>query len=294
MDNPGLAFLKQMHDPNISKLVFGKLSPLYKESLLLNPSKDKTTSFVVFFGRKEALSIERHYLLPSKINAIRRYFFTYVLLRDKFIPFYASVAKNDFDKLNTDERNYFDNKLKNYLDFHTEFVKIKGSQFLQLFRIILKRSEFKTLSTGHEFKKVRKMTRHELIGEFELFFGLSKQTSNEIDFINGNIPNIDINTERDPDVWLDSIELAPEDKRLFNLGATDSIRIDCIDAQIFGKERENPIDWIGKKHVVIILNKNLIMQKSIKLKKCIKIMFDIKASRNLTLNDCLSKLIVFI
>ena len=288
MDNPGIAFLKQMHDVKVYNLVWGKNSSLYKKAILMNPSKDQTKPISVFLGDKQ-ISIERHYLIPEKITTNQFYFFIYVLLRDKFIPFFSALVVKNFNDLTSWQIGYFDNKRKFLKEFSENFVKIKGTQFQVEFDEILKRCKFVSFETDFTFKKVAEMTRHELIAEFELFLGKQKQLIPNDDFINGEIPSLEINTNRDPEIWLNSIELAPEGKRLFNLGRVDSIEKIGFSPELFGPEREDPLNWIGNKHIVVILNENLMTQSSIRLKKCQKISFEIRASKTITLNDCLSK-----
>ena len=289
MDNPGIAFLKQMHCVKTYSLVWGKLHPMYKDALLLNPAKDKTKSLSVFFGKEKQISIERHYLLPEKMTTIRLYFFFYILLRDKLIPFFSSIPYKNFKNLNTCQMGFFENSSKQFKEFLNKSKEIKGTQFEVELAKILKRCNFKLTENEFEFKSTFEMTRHELIAEFELFLGRAKQLTPNDDFINGEIPSLEINTNRDPEIWLNSIELAPENKRIFNLGCVDKIDGPLINPEIFGNERIDPLKWIGEKHIVAILNTELITPSAIRLKKCQKVYFSIKASRAITLNDCLSK-----
>ena len=251
--------------------------------------KDSTVPFTVFMEEIQQLSIERHYFIPKSIDSIRMYFLVYILLRDRFISFIFSIYLNDWEKLNHLQKRWFENKLKHYKIFKESFMNMVGKQFFSNFKIIIKRCEL-TVDEGEEkFKSVYEMTRHELIAEFEFFFGRKFEKTNETEIINGRDPKMKINLERDPDHWLDSIDLVPENKRLFNLGIKDSIKKDAEGTEYFGKERTNLMEWVGKNHLIIRLNSKWVIGMSMRLKKCQKIYFDIKTSKNVTLNDCLSK-----
>jgi hypothetical protein len=165
-----------------------------------------------------------------------------------------------------------------------------GKSFFQKLKTIFQRCEFKLMGLECTFRKVQEMTRHELISEFEFFMGRSVGESNDMDFINGS-GNMEINLERNPDTWLDSIELASEKVRLFKIGVKDDISENAVGSSFFGNERTDLMKWIGKKHVVIVLNKQWIMSLAMRLKKCQKFQFDIKSSKNVSLNDCLSNVL---
>lgn len=288
MDNPGLAFLKQMHDPKVYGLVYGKSSLLYKEVMTMRPYRHKPTSITVFLGEEKQISIERHYFVPPSINAIRMYFLVFVLLRDRFICFMYALFLQDWDHLTHQQKSWFENKRKYYKDFSDSFQIMIGKGFMHKIKFILKRCKFHIDDNSESYRKTVEMTRHELISEFEILMGRS--LDDQVDFINSDDPKpIQVDTNRDPDIWLDSIELAAEDKRLFNLGVVESIRVDAKNTRYFGKEREDLMKWVGQDHVVINLNPKWIMPLAMRLKKCIKIPLDIKASKNVTLNDCLSK-----
>ena len=290
MDNPGLAFLKQMHDPKVYGLVYGKSSDLYKNVMKMHPYRDRTTPLAVFLGEEKQISIERHYFLPRNINAIRLYFLVFILMRDRFISFMYALLLQNWDHLNQQQRTWFENKRKYYKDFTKNFMNMVGEGFLTRIKAVLKQCMFQIDENVESYRKTEQMSRHELIFEFEIFMGRSVDDPNTVDFINNSSSEkLKINTERDPDIWLDSIELAAEDKRVFNLGIKDSIRLDAKETKYFGKERGNLMNWIADNYVIINLNQKWIMPLAMRLKKCIKMPLDIRASKNVTLNDCLSK-----
>ena len=287
MDNPGLAFLKQMHNPSIYRLVYGNKSSLYTEVMTMNPYRDKTTPFTVFMGEEKQISIERHYFIPKSINTITMYFFVYVLLRDRIIPFMYSLLLSNWDDLNGLQQNWFENKPAYHKEFKQNFQTMTGKHFFQKLKMILKQCEFRMMGVECEFKKVQQMKRHELIWEFEFFMGRSIGEDKD-DLVMGDKNDMKINFERDPTTWLESIELASEKIRLFKIGVKSDISENAIDSAFFGTERYELMKWIGKNHVVIVLNKKWIMSLAMRLKKCTKYQFDIKASKNVSLNDCLS------
>ena len=290
MDNPGLAFLKQMHDPSIYEKVYGRTSNLFKEVINMRPSHDKTTPLTVFMEEENQLSIERHYFLPKSINTIRLYFLVYVLLRDRFISFIYSLFVGDWDNLSYLQKRWYENKSSLYKSFRQTFSMMMGKEFMPNFQILLKRANFHINDENEEvFRSPYEMSRHELISEFQFFLGRALvDPKNQTSQIEGQSNQMKIDTNRDADLWLDSIELMEEDKRLFNLGVNETIR-DLEGTQYFGKERENLMEWIGKKHLVVSLNSKWIIGISMRLKKCTKILFEIKPSKMVTLNDCLSK-----
>lgn len=291
MDNPGLAFLKQMHDPQIYALVYGKDSALYHEALKMSPVEDKTNSLTVFMEQEVQLSIERHYLLPKSIDPTRLYFLVFVLLRDRFVSFFYSLYLGDWERLTYIQKRWFDNKLFIWKRFRETFEQIHGKEFWACFGQVLKRIDFKEDVDGEEdFKKVYQMSRLELICEFELFMGRAPHpASDQKPDPNHVLKRMKIDPNRDADAWLDSIELMAEEKRLFKLGVTPDIKdLDNKQVQYFGKERENLMSWVGDAHLVISLNKSWIIGAAMRLKKCTKITFDIRTSRNVSLNDCLS------
>lgn len=294
MDNPGLAFLKKMHDKDIYQQVYGKNTTLYKEVMSMDLSKDKTVPMTVYIpmGKYTQLSIERHYFLPKSISAINLYFLVYILLRDRFLSFFYSLILDDFDSLSYVQKRWFENKPSCYKTFKQNFLNLVGNNFIIGVKIILKRANFKINDDDEEeFKNPYQMTRHELISEFQFFLGRPFNDPKDANLEKEMIPSeLQIDTNRDPDEWLNSINLAKETNRLFNLGVAETNReLELEEVQFFGQERQNLIEWIGKQHLIISLNPIQIIGTSMRLKKCNKIYFEIKPSKMVTLNDCLSK-----
>ena len=247
--------------------------------------RDSTTPFTVYLGENSQISIQRHYFIPKSINAIRMYFFVYILLRDRLIPFFYCVCLSDWDDLNALQQNWFDNRRVFYNDFKENFANTMGKNFFNRLKIIFKRCEFQAKGMETKFRQTTEMNRLELISEFEMILG---RQANDVETIN------EINTMKDPDVWLDSIELAAEKVRLFSLGVKDNISEGAEGCSYFGKERENLMNWINKKNVVIVFKKELMVNRAMRLKKCQKIHVDARASKTVTLNDCLSKVFLLI
>jgi len=294
MDNPGLAFLKKMHDERVYEKVYGKNSTLYKEVLSMDLSKDETVPMTVYIPTSgyTQLSIERHYFLPKSISAINLYFLVYVLLRDRFISFIYSLYVSDFDSLTYLQRRWFENKPSFYKTYKQNFINSVGKNFMTSFKIIMKRIDFKINDDEEEvFKTVYQMTRHELIAEFQFFLGRPFENPKDSELGKEIIPSeLKIDLNRDPDEWLNSIQLAKESDRLFNLGVAKTNReLDLEEVQIFGQERQNLISWMNGQHLIISLNPIKSIGPSMRLKKCNKIYFEIRPSKTVTLNDCLSK-----
>lgn len=281
MDNPGLAFLKQMFDPKVSTLVFGKGSLQYKECLKTKLTIDvETVPIVIFNGKNKQISIERNYIFPKNVKGVYAYLFVYTLIRDKLLPFLKMMFFTDFKNLRTNDQVMFDSNPKSFSDCRKGFKNNLHKNFETQLLKVLKNINFKDSTNDEaEFLKVRDISRRDLVAEFEALFCYSDETD-----------NTERNMHRDVDDWLLNLELVPSSQRLFSLMKTNSIEEGIVNnAEVFGLEIETVKEWIGKGYLVIMMNSQVFVRDFIKFKRCTKILVSIEEQSGLSLTDCLSK-----
>ena len=282
MDNPGLAFLKQMFDPKVSTLVFGKSSPQYKECLKTKLTVDvETIPIVIFNGKDNQISIERNYIFPKNVKGVYVYLFVYTLVRDKLLPFLKMMFFSEFSSLRENDQHMFNAKQKDFLNCRKNFKDKLPTNFeKQLLKVLTNINYKDSKSDDAEFLKVRDISRRDLVAEFEALFCFSEETN-----------NAERNMHRDVDDWLLSLELVSSSKRLFTLMKTKSIEEGKIkNEEEFGLERDTVKEWIGSKgYLIIMMNSQMFVRDFIKFKRCTKISVSIDEQRRLSLTDCLSK-----
>lgn len=289
MDNPGLAFLKQMYDPKISTLVFGKNSKLYK--LCLNTSlktKPKTLPITIFSNKTNQMSIERHYIMPNEVSGLQLYLFVYALLRDKLLSMIYIISLKTWETMDPSQTILFGNKHKMYRNFKIFFQEVLGKTFIQRFAKLMKRIDFSDNEGDLVFLKVHEIDRFQLIAEFELFFceqpiiPLQKINDTSGETIKPEMVN----------TWLDKMKLRDQSECVFILLKAKSIDQGMEDVTPFGFDKQRAREWIADKYLVVLLNERWMNAQAIRLKKCLKQQFSIPRANTISLNDCLSKIIL--
>ena len=288
MDNPGLAFVTQMVDKEILAKIYGENSKLYHESINFDVSKNNELPSMAVYSSVddyERLSIERRFYLPRNVPVIMLYFYFYINFRNKLIPLIVSGCRPEWEKLKNYEKMYFENNEKKHKTI-SDFLRIvKGEKFMFNLKTILRLLEFETNENKQEFNCVEKTSRSTLFYEFVLFMGneksqnLFEQNSNPQHYLN-TLSNSQI------DKYLEVMSLEDKSKRLFALNVFEDI--DKYGFNDINEKSQNSYEEVKDKVLGLMFNPKIINNKTLRLKKCVKMDISAKRESKITLNDCLS------
>ena len=179
MDNPGLAFLKQMSDERILRLVFPKIPNFHQKCLEpVDYTQAQTIKIIVINADEKQMSIERHYLIPTTTSIRQLMIFSYVILRARILKLCYKLMKLKWNDLNSSEMKTFNNREGEYIQSRKRIRILVERMGIFKFENIIKvagchRVPNETSGDGFQtkMKMTGEMTREELFQEFHFFFG---------------------------------------------------------------------------------------------------------------------------
>lgn len=211
MDNPGLAFLKQMSDERILRLVFPKIPDFHQKCLEpVDYSQAQTIKVIVINGEENQMSIERHYLIPKTTSVRQLMIFSYIILRARILKLCYKMMKLKWNDLNSSEMKTFSNREGEYIQSRKRMRILVERMGIFKFENMIKvagchRVPNETSGDGFQtkMKMTGEMTREELLQEFQFFFGKQEK------ILEKKVVKTDVKTKEKMNQW-DDLNFEPK------------------------------------------------------------------------------------
>lgn len=247
----------------------------------------------------------------------------YKMMKLKWIDLNVTEAKTFGNR-----EGYFISSRKNLRIFIEKKGLKKFENILKVARCsrVVNRKDSESYET--QLRSTTEMTREEIREEFEYFFGIptpepesnepeekkpkiaakgpkksewddfnfeetpkneSKIEEKEVDLLNLEIEA----PTKTPEVAkskMEDMKLSLWSECLFQLALTDSLDENDFQSLMLNKAGKNDFLDFTQKFVLIKINSNILDAKLLKLKRCSNINMNIEIDKNITLNDCLSKI----